>query len=295
MTQTSPSNSDSRDDLTIFYVVEPPENQVVACSLLASIRSQFSSEVQVVGYCPSDKLDELHPGVIRAHEIMNAEIRVFEAENKFSPPYPRGNNILAAIEKRSTKYSMLVDPDVLFLKPYRIENLIGPDRVSCAMLSPEQSNWDDIYEALDIDMPVQQDQPVSQRENDITPHLSSGIVAFPEEAAPGGRRFSEVWLETAQIVDQIEELGKFRPYLDQLSLPAAIRRSGLDWNILPAEQHHILGEDYDGEPIPSGLDIHSLQYRHFKNLNPCGYAGDARGFLKQHTGRKFVRRLAWAS
>ena len=36
--------------LTIFYIVEPPDYQIMACTLLASIRTHFGPDVAAIGY-----------------------------------------------------------------------------------------------------------------------------------------------------------------------------------------------------------------------------------------------------
>ena len=90
-------------DLTIIYIVEPPDYEIMACSLLASIRTHFPPSVKAVGYCPAHRYDELHPAVHIAHEMMNAEIRPFQTEGRFDPAYPHGNKILAAREKREQR------------------------------------------------------------------------------------------------------------------------------------------------------------------------------------------------
>ena len=152
MTSPGPEAVADTNDLTIFYIVEPPEYQILACSLLASNRTHFPASVKAVGYCPAHRISELHPGVYRAHEMMWAEIRTFDTSKRFSPPYPHGNKILVALEKRDTAYSMFVDSDVLFLRNNSPRNLVVPGRVSCSMaasmLRAEQGIWDLIYGAL---------------------------------------------------------------------------------------------------------------------------------------------------
>ncbi|MEL7300733.1 MAG: hypothetical protein AAFM92_10150 [Pseudomonadota bacterium] len=284
-----------RSDLTIFYIVEPPEYEILACFLLASIREHFPAHVKAVGYCPEHRIGDVHPAVFKAHELMNAEIRTFKTDGMFTPAYPHGNKILACVEERDTAYSMFVDSDVLFLRSNNPENLTSPGRVSCSMaasmLWAEQSIWDDIYGALDMDIPPERYKLMRRSPGKVIPYFSSGLVCFPERDQGHGR-FADVWYDTASKVDRVETLEKRRPYLDQMTLPAAIRRSGLDWNILPEEQHYILGGKLRGEPLPKDRDIYTIHYRNTNNLREVGQLDTARSYLKSHTGVKFVRRLA---
>jgi hypothetical protein len=65
--------------------------------------------------------------------MMGAELRTFDTSKRFSPPYPHGNKILEALEKRDTAYFMFVDSYVLFLRNNSPRNLVVPGRVSCSM------------------------------------------------------------------------------------------------------------------------------------------------------------------
>jgi hypothetical protein len=76
------SNSDP--SLTIFYIVEPPEYEIMASYLLASIRTRFPGDVKAIGYCPEHRYDELHPAVHIAHEKMGAEIRTFKSDGRLT-------------------------------------------------------------------------------------------------------------------------------------------------------------------------------------------------------------------
>lgn len=282
------------DELTIYYIVEPPEYEILACYLLASIRTHFPVSVRAIGYCPEDRFSELHPAVLRAHELMGGEIRTFSTKDRFNPKYPHGNKILASVEKRDSAYSMFVDSDVLFIRDNTPANLIAPGHVSCSMaasmLWAEQSVWKDIYGALDMKVPPERYELMRRSKGAVVPYFSSGLVVFPEQDAGTGR-FPDVWYETAQIVDKIDNLEKRRPYLDQMTLPAAIRRAGLNWNILPEEQHFILGGKLKNKPLPDDRDIYTIHYRNTQNLKDIGYLKTARKYLQKHTGEKYVRRL----
>lgn len=289
------TDGDDGQSLTIFYIVEPPEYEILACYLLASIREHFPADVKAIGYCPAHRIDDVHPAVFRAHQMMNAEIRTFRAEGRFSPAYPHGNKILACLEPRDTAYSMFVDSDVLFLRDNTPKNLVSPGRVSCSMaasmLWADQAIWNDVYGALKMDIPPERYKLMRRSPGKVIPYFSSGLVCFPEQDQGKGR-FPDIWYQTASQIDQVETIEKRRPYLDQMSLPAAIRRSGLDWNILPEEQHYILGGKLRGEPLPTDRDIYTIHYRNTNNLRDVGHLSSARRYLKKHTGVKYVRRLA---
>ncbi len=278
--------------LTFVYIVEPPEYQFMACKLLASIRCQFGPDVAAIGYCPAHRMDELDPSVLKAHEIMDGEIRPMTTIDRWDTPYPHGNKILAAVEPRDSEYSAFVDSDVLFLKPNSPDNLCRPDHVSCSAAASLRWTgdeiWDLIWPAFGLEVPAERLPLMRERKGDRVPYFSAGLVVFPET---GPKRFPDVWYETARTLDGIEEIPNRRPYIDQFSLPVAIRRAGLDWNILPEEQHYILGGRMRGKPLPDDKDIYTVHYRHAGILRETGLKQNAVQMMKKQTGVKFVQRL----
>jgi hypothetical protein len=283
-----------RPVLTFAYIVEPPDYQIMACTLLASIRSAFGPEVQAVGYCPAHKMADLHPAVFRAHDMMGAEIRPMITEGMWDTPYPHGNKIIAAMQPRDSAYSAFVDSDVLFLRPNDPAHLVQAGHVSCSAAASlrwaEQSVWDVIYGAFDMPVPTERIRLMRQSGAPKIPYFSAGLVVFPEAGGPEGR-FPDVWYDTARILDRVTTLDNRRPYLDQMTLPVAIRRAGLNWNILPEEQHYILGGQLRGQPLPDDRDIFTVHYRQTAILKELGLHKTARSLLKAHTGVSYVRRL----
>lgn len=282
------------DDLTFFYIVEPPDYQIYACTLLASIRSFFPAGVRAIGYCPAHRMADLHPAVLKAHAMMGAEVRPMQTEGRWDTPYPHGNKILAALEPRDTAYSAFVDSDVLFQHPNDTANLIRAGHVTCSVAASmkwaEQSIWDVIYGAFDMAVPTERVRLMRQNRKPMIPYFSSGFVIFPEGPGPQGR-FADVWYDTARHLDRVETLENRRPYLDQMTLPLAIRRAGLEWNPLPEEQHYILGGRLKGKPLPEGRTIYTLHYRHPGNLRDVGRFNEAKAILKRQVGVPFVRQL----
>lgn len=281
-------------DLTFVYIVEPPDYQIYACTLLASIRRYFPPEVKAIGYCPEHRMAELHPAVIKAHDMMGAEIRPMRTEGMWDTPYPHGNKIIAAMQRRDGAFSAFVDSDVLFLRPNSTANLCQAGQVSvsvaASMVWAEQSIWDTIYGTFDMPIPEQRIRLMRQSGRPVIPYFSAGLVVFPEAPGPGGR-FPEIWYDTARQLDRVESLDKRRPYLDQMTLPVAIQRAGLGWNILPEEQHYILGGRLRGTPLPEGREIFTVHYRQLAVLKEAGLYKVAQATLHSQVGVPYVRRL----
>lgn len=285
----------ARPRLTFVYIVEPPEYQMMACMLLASIREYFGPEVAAIGYCPEHRMGELNPGVLLAHERAGAEIRPMKTLGMWDEPYPHGNKIIAAMQPRDSEFSAFIDSDVLFIAPNSPENLVKDGHVSCSVAASmnwgEQSVWDRIYGQFDMPVPTERVRLMRRTRQDVVPYFSAGLVVFPEDAG-GANRFPDVWYDTARRLDRDTELSGRRPYLDQMTLPLAIRRAGLDWNILPEEQHYILGGLMRGKPLPEDLELFTVHYRNTKVLREVGLMHRGRQMMRRRLGAGFMTKLA---
>jgi hypothetical protein len=143
-------------------------------------------------------------------------------------------------------------------------------------------------------MPEERIRLMNQRGGkDRMPYFSSGLFCFPEaHRNDEGRRFPEVWMDVADRIEAAPGIPAKRPYLDQMTLPLAIRKAGLDWHILPKEQHYILGGRKRGEPLPEDREVFAVHYRNWDIVREYGLVRQAKGMLERHAG---VRRVAQLS
>ena len=279
--------------LTIFFIVEPPKYQDMGVYLAASIRAQFKEPIKLVGYCPTSSIGEMDAKALGIFKELDVDIRSFETEGVFDPAYPHGNKMLAALEPRDTPYSAFMDSDMLFIGDNTSEQMFKEGHVSVApatsMYWSGQKIWNDIYAACDMDFPEDRIWLARQQRRKLMPYFNAGLIVFPEgPVTPAGETFAQVWMRLAQMIDKIDIVKK-RPYLDQMSLPLAIRAAGLDWNILPEEQHYILGGSLRGEPLPEDKDIKMIHYRNFEVLREVKCMRLAKAMLESQVG---VRRIS---
>lgn len=284
--------------LTVYFIVEPPEYELMACYLAASLREQFGEALTLVGYCPEAKLDSVQADVKEALRRLRVDLRGFATEGRFDPPYPHGNKLLATLEPRETDFSCFMDSDILCIRPNRVENILREGHVTlsraASMNWAPQSIWAQIYETCGMELPEERFKLMKQRRGkERVPYFSSGLFSFPERHRNAeGLSFPQVWMQIAQQIDANPEIPKKRPYLDQMSMPLAIRKAGLEWNILEDEQHYILGGRERGQPLPKGRDIFTVHYRIWDILKEVGLSRQAKDMLERHAG---VRRLAQLS
>lgn len=281
-----------RPSLTIFFIVEPPDYQVMACYLAASLREQFGDSVALIGYCPAQKLDLVHDEVKATLTKLNCDLRTFQTEGRFDPPYPHGNKILATMEPRDTEFSCFMDSDILCLRPNDVANIVAAGAVS---LTPaawmgwgDQDMWGKIYDIVGLPLPDDRIRLMKQKGgNGKVPYFSSGLFCFPEQHRDvTGKSFPQVWYDVAQAVDANPNIPQKRPYLDQMTLPLAIQKAGLAWHILPDGQHFILGGRSRGKPLPEDRDIYTVHYRRWPLLKEAKLSGLAKNLLQKYAGIK---------
>ncbi|NKX43555.1 hypothetical protein [Roseicyclus persicicus] len=277
--------------LTLFFVVEPPTYQYLSCYLAASIRQHLDPGITLVGYCPAHRMDELDPAAVETLRRMGCEVRPMQTEGVFDPPYPHGNKIIACQQPRETAWAGFMDSDILVLQPHDIGRLLRPGHVTCSaaasILWKPDDLWETVYGAFGLPVPEERITLMRDRRRPMVPYFSSGFVMFPEDSG-----FPSAWMETAQALDRVEKLEPFRrPYLDQMSLPVAIRRAGLGWNELKENDHFILGGRLRGKPFPRHKPITAVHYRKWEVLDEAGLAQDGYNALKAMVGVKRIRRI----
>jgi len=283
--------------LTLFFVVEPPVYQYLACYLAASIRQHLDPGISLIGYCPAHRMDEVDPAAVETLRRMRVEVRPMQTEGVFDPVYPHGNKIIACQQKRDTIWGGFMDSDILVRRPHDIGRLLNPGHVTCSPAASIQwmpdDLWDTVYGAFDMPVPEERINLMREKQRPRVPYFSSGFVIFPEDSqSPAGLGFADTWMETAQVIDRVESLEKHRrPYLDQMTLPVAIRRAGLAWNELAEDDHFILGGKLRGKPFPLDRPITAVHYRKWEVLEEAGLADDGYSALKAQVGVKRVRRI----
>lgn len=262
--------------------------------MAASIREQFGAEVSLIGYCPEHRYGDLEKNVILVLRRLNCEIRTFRSVGQFDPEYPHGNKILATLEKRDTDFSGFMDSDILCIKPNKTENIMKSGSVSltyaASMNWAPQSIWGDIYGACDMEVPKERVMLARQRKGEPrVPYYSSGFFTYPEDhRAADGKTFAETWMDIAQTVDARPEIPHKRPYLDQMTLPLAIARAGLEPNVMYEGQHYILGGKLRGQPLPTDMEIFTVHYRRWKVLKETQLSDIGKDMLQKQAGVKRV-------
>lgn len=285
------------DELTIFFIVEPPGYQNLACYLAASIRHHLGGAVRLLGLCPEDRLAEVSPEVALVLARLDCPLQGFARAGAFDPPYPHGNKLLACAHPRATRWGCFLDSDVLLLNgdtPFARFMASGAVCASAAasLLWAEDGLWPPLYAAFDLPLPARDFRLMRDRRRRHRPYYSAGFVLFPEHL-PDGRRFGAHWLEVAQRIDRMAAVPGRRPYLDQIALPLAIASSGLGYCQIPEPHHFILGGKLRRRPFDPAAGVSLVHYRGWKLMQETGLDRYGYEALRETAGHRKIRGV-WA-
>ena len=172
--------------LTLFFIIQPPRYLYMACHLAASIRTHLPPEVEIVGYCPANVFDEMAKEPLEVLRRLRCKVVRMETDGFFAPDYPHGNKIIASLAPKETDFAAFLDSDMAFIAPCTIEELIAAGQVgvvpSTSMRWADQSIWDDIYGAFDMDLPSERITMTRDKRKDVLPYFNAGLVVIDETA-----------------------------------------------------------------------------------------------------------------
>lgn len=282
--------------LTLYFIIQPPGYLYMACHLAASIRTHLPADVEMIGYCPADVYDQMNPEPLEVLRRLRCTVVRMETDGFFDPVYPHGNKIIATLAPKKTDYAAFLDSDMAFLRPCTVEEIVAKGQIgmvpSTSMRWAPQAVWDDIYGSFDMKVPQERITLTRDKREQVVPYFNAGLFVIDETyRTPDGKRFAEVWMETAQHLDRNEAIPHRRPYLDQMTLPVATLRAGMRWNILDERYNYSIGGILRGRPLKKDADVTLLHYRNRDTLGDAGRKRDLDNMLQKQIGTRLVRHV----
>lgn len=255
--------------VALIYVIDPPNLLTPSIPLLLSIRRHHPNAT-VIPYCPKGKLEQIPERIRQFHIENNAPIQELTRELEFarrnnSKPYYHGHKILAAAEKRDTKFCIWLDTDTYLAQRLDDARLFQGNKIAAVPESVAgyagrfMEVWDKTYAVFGLETPPERMKMV-RTTNVQPPYFNAGFIAFPE-VTERGERFGELWLDTAMIIDFDETLDheRKRPWLDQASLPVAIFRGGCGFEQMEPEFNYPID-------VPDWLPHDGVKLYHYHGI-----------------------------
>ena len=209
--------------VSFFFVVDGQKYEVMATLLAASIRMHHGLGVDIIAYSPESNIEAHSDTFVQMMKRYGVSRLPFDNSNPgWATNYPHGNKILACCEKRDTKWSIFLDTDIALTAPCLldqicIENVVAAVPEGVPTWGRADEDWLPLYSHFDMPLPSEKIRLVRGRRIEMMPYFNGGLVAFSE--IPGE-------------IDNNVDIDNKRPWLDQVSLPVAIARSGAKMRVL---------------------------------------------------------------
>lgn len=220
-------------DLKIVLVIEPGRLEWQGILLLSSLVAFGRGSFSVHCFCRSANMGRLNRrtrGFLKEYGIPLHGI-----ENDFSPEYPHGNKIIACEAMAAEGGRILfLDTDVFLSRPVDLTALLprGLGAVAAGMPPPGgEEHWPAMYARFDLPVPFQRNVALMTARV-MMPYYNAGFVIFDADSG-----FAQAWRDCARGLDAMD-LPHKRPWLDQLALPVAAARLGLEVEELPHRMNY---------------------------------------------------------
>lgn len=289
------------NDFSVFFVADGLKLERKAWMLAVSLRKEMGFEFPVIAYVPENKMGQVSAMSRAIFKRCAVEIRAFDTSvGKWETPYIIGNKILASMQRRETSNSIFLDTDTVCLrsldfprnelKPYLAA---VPEGVMSWGKERRGQYWEAAYAVFDLEVPEERVKLVRGRQRSVPPYFNAGFVAFREQEDDNGLRFPDVWYDTAVRIDHDAAVLNRRPWLDQISLPIAAVRMGVEVIVLDESYNYSLHR----RPVDPDIDARLLHYHQVSSFNmwpQCRSVLDTaiewlpenkRGHLKRHLRR----------
>ncbi|MEQ8368451.1 MAG: hypothetical protein RIB61_17260 [Roseicyclus sp.] len=257
-------------DTHIFFVADGARLELQSWLLVASLAHAHEGRhgVHLHAYASAEWMDRIGPVTKSIYRAAGVDFRPLPPAPNWAKPYPHGNKIVAATDRRGTGRGIFLDTDMVCLKP--LDDLAAlPDTDVAA--APEgkatwgpDDRWQRAYDHYGLPLPSERVTLLRGKRQAHLPYFNAGFVAMPETPHADGKTFGDLWLETALDFDHSCKIANKRPWLDQITLPLAMARFGYRAQVLSESYNYSLShrEDYADTP-----DAHILHYHRFRFLN----------------------------
>ncbi|SDW83082.1 hypothetical protein [Paracoccus sanguinis] len=209
--------------LTVFFMVEPGPLEFQAHLLVASLIVNGRDRMRLTGFCRDDRIDGLHPES-RAFLTVNG-VSIEPLHNDFADGYPAGNKLIAAATVTAPGWALFMDTDMILVRPSRFLDEAVPGMMSACIdtvngWSSRPEDWAAMYAAVDQPPPDRQVRLLGGQSS--YPVFNAGLVMFDRRAGAGD--FGRLWHDSARRIDAADNVPNKRPWLDTISIPAALAR-----------------------------------------------------------------------
>jgi hypothetical protein len=258
-------------DLSILFVADGPRLEVQSWLLAASLACAHASgpAPRIVAYATAAWLPRIGGLTRDLYDACGVELRRLPDAPAWRAPYPHGNKMIAAADRRETARAVFLDTDMICLRPLSEMVHLPPDTIAAApegvaTWGKDGDRWDRVYAHFGLPYPRDRIRLLRGRRREFVPYFNAGFVAFPDRPDDGETPcFADRWIATALEIDHGCRVGGKRPWLDQISLPVTLARHGYRTEVLGESWNYSLARRKD---LSETRTAHVLHYHRFRYL-----------------------------
>ena len=235
---------------SFVFICQSGRLEVDALMLALSLQHfvKCDHELVVALPAPASRWGSSKPEILEQFERMN--VRLVEIENQIDPDYPIGNKVSCLCIPTDKDKQVFVDSDILCLRGFN-----GGDEFRAAFnakpadlftFGRDETVWEHAYATMDMEPPGDRVEATVSGES-MLPYFNAGVVAVPSGIGFGG-----AWRDACLAIDAESKVQPKRPWLDQIGLPVAAYKLGLDIGLLGEEYNfpaHLRSIDDQHPPV----------------------------------------------
>lgn len=215
---------------SFVFICQQGELEIKSLLLAASLKRFLRCDYELVAALPQPEALWGQPSATALDLLETLGVRQVQITNPIGHHYPIGNKLACLNIETSADKIVFLDSDMLCLREFRhsrrFERAFNAKPADLHTFGAAPGEWARVYAAFGLDFPS---VPVLATVSGETmpPYFNAGMIAVRRDAGLG-----EVWVDCACAINANPAIGNKRPWLDQIALPVALAKLGLDFDSL---------------------------------------------------------------
>ena len=223
---------------SFVFICQSGRLEVDALMLALSLQHFVKCDYELVAALPTpaSRWGTPRPEILEQFARMN--VRMVEVENQIDPDYPIGNKISCLCIPTDKDKQVFVDSDILCLREFsggeEFSKAFNAKPADVFTFGRDETVWKQAYATMGLEPPSDRVEATISGES-MLPYFNAGLIAVQSDVG-----FGEVWRDACLAIDADPKIEPKRPWLDQIGLPVAAYKLGLEIGLL-TEHHNFPG------------------------------------------------------
>ncbi|MEE2888223.1 MAG: sulfotransferase [Planctomycetota bacterium] len=223
---------------SFVFICQSGRLEVDALILALSLQHFVKCDYELVAALPNpaSRWGTPRADILEQFERMN--MRMVDIENQIDSDYPIGNKISCLSIPTDKDKQVFIDSDILCLQEFHggeeFRAAFNAKPADVLTFGRDETIWKHAYATMDLQPPDSRVEATISGES-MLPYFNAGFIAVQSDAG-----FGDAWRDACLAIDAEPKVEPKRPWLDQIGLPVAVHKLGLDIGLL-TERHNFPG------------------------------------------------------